>query len=128
MSEQQPDINDVMLSERRASMEKQEEELRDIVLETLRAAQEKAASTSEEQPWRSKCCTRDGTEISRSFLTFTLTSTLSIIILVFALWQLAENEPSDSLNPLWISLVSSVSAIHVPSPLQQSDSSSSKKN
>ena len=75
-----------------------------------------------EQPWKSKCCGPDGTEISKSFLVFSLTSVLSVIILIFSLWQLAENEPTDSLNPLWISLVSSVSAIHVPSPLQQTES------
>jgi hypothetical protein len=80
------------------------------------------ASPKGEQPWKSKCCGPDGTEISKSFLVFSLTSVLSITILIFALWQLAENEPTDPLNPLWISLVSSVSALHVPSPLQQTDS------
>ena len=68
--------------------------------------------------WRSKCCTEDGTVINKGFLSFILTSTLSVIVLIFALVQLSIN-PSSELSSLWVSLVSSISALHLPSPISQ---------
>ena len=71
-----------------------------------------------EEPWRSRCCSENGTEVNKNFLSFMLTSTLSIVVLIFALVQLSLN-PSSELSSLWVSLVSSISALHVPSPLTQ---------
>ena len=80
---------------------------------------EEPAVSAEDPVWRSKCCNReDGTEVSRSCLTYTLTSVISIVVLVFSLYQLGSDTEEDSLTPLWISLVSSIGALHVPSPLQ----------
>jgi len=112
---------EVVDPEKRADqMEKEMIELREAYIRDF--GDRRRSSPKGEQPWKSKCCGPDGTEISKSFLVFGITSVLSIIILIFALYELAQNDPSDPLNPLWISLVSSVSAIHVPSPLQQTDS------
>jgi len=83
----------------------------------------KTSSLTTDVVWRSKCCnSKDGTEVSQSCLTFTLTSMISLIVLVFALYQLAfDNDDEDnSLTPLWISLVSSIGSLHLPSPLQNS--------
>lgn len=84
-----------------------------------REATAATAVPEEDAVWRSKCCnSEDGTEISRSCLTYSLTSIISIVVLVFSLYQLGSDEEEDSLTPLWISLVSSIGSLHVPSPLQ----------
>lgn len=66
--------------------------------------------------WRSKCCSQDGTVIDKTFLTFMLTSLLSLAVLLFSLSQLALN-PDSELTSLWVSLVSTITSLHVPSPL-----------
>lgn len=77
------------------------------------------SSAAQDVVWRSKCCnSKDGTEISRSCMTYALTSTISLIVLIFAMYQLAFDSEEDSLTPLWISLVSSIGSLHLPSPLQ----------
>ena len=68
--------------------------------------------------WRSKCCSEDGTVIDKKFLSFATTSLLSIIVLVFALVQLTLS-PDSELTSLWVSLVSTITSLHVPSPLSQ---------
>ena len=68
--------------------------------------------------WRSKCCSEDGTVIDKKFLSFATTSLLSIIVLVFALVQLTLT-PDSELTSLWVSLVSTITSLHVPSPLSQ---------
>lgn len=68
--------------------------------------------------WRSKCCTEDGTVVDKKFLSFATTSLLSIIVLVFALVQLTLT-PDSELTSLWVSLVSTITSLHVPSPLSQ---------
>jgi hypothetical protein len=72
---------------------------------------------TEDRIWRSKCCRAEGTEISRSFLSYVLTSIISLSVLVFALYQLTTEE--SNLTPLWVSLVSSIGSLHLPSPLQK---------
>ena len=66
--------------------------------------------------WKSKCCSKDGTIIDKTFLTFMLTSLLSLAVLLFSLSQLALN-PDSELTSLWVSLVSTITSLHVPSPL-----------
>ena len=66
--------------------------------------------------WKSKCCSKDGTVIDKTFLTFMLTSLLSLAVLLFSLSQLALN-PDSELTSLWVSLVSTITSLHVPSPL-----------
>ena len=68
--------------------------------------------------WRSKCCSEDGTIVDKKFLSFATTSLLSIIVLVFALVQLTLS-PDSELTSLWVSLVSTITSLHVPSPLSQ---------
>jgi hypothetical protein len=78
--------------------------------------------------WRSKCCSQDGTTIDKTFLSFILTSVLSLAVLLFSLSQLALNPESD-LTSLWVSLVSTITSLHVPSPLSQmQQNDAAKKN
>ena len=76
--------------------------------------------------WRSKCCSQDGTIIDKTFLTFMLTSLLSLAVLLFSLSQLALN-PDSELTSLWVSLVSTITSLHVPSPLSTMQETNSKK-
>ena len=76
--------------------------------------------------WRSKCCSQDGTVIDKTFLTFMLTSLLSLAVLLFSLSQLALN-PDSELTSLWVSLVSTITSLHVPSPLSTMQETNSKK-
>jgi len=75
-------------------------------------------SRSADNIWRSKCCSKDGTVIDKTFLSFMLTSVLSLAVLLFSLSQLALN-PESELTSLWVSLVSTITSLHVPSPLSQ---------
>ena len=75
--------------------------------------------------WRSKCCSQDGTIIDKTFLTFMLTSLLSLAVLLFSLSQLALN-PDSELTSLWVSLVSTITSLHVPSPLSTMQETNSK--
>ena len=68
--------------------------------------------------WRSKCCSEDGTIVDKKFLSFATTSLLSIIVLIFSLTQLTLS-PDSELTSLWVSLVSTITSLHVPSPLSQ---------
>ena len=77
------------------------------------------SSKSSEPVWRSRCCTPEGTVVTKSLMTFSLTSLISVIVLCFSLYMLTTPELDDSMKTLYISLVSSISSLHVPSPLQK---------
>jgi len=88
--------------------------------EETRETREPASPKSFKEPvWRSKCCTQEGTVVTKSLLTFTLTSIISVIVLVFSLVMLTYPDLDESMKTLYISLVSSISSLHVPSPLQK---------
>ena len=92
--------------------------------EEKKEEEEEQKKDEKEEPrdeiWRSKCCnSKDGTVVSQAFLTYTLTSFISLVVLFFALYQLAFDSQEDSLTPLWISLVSSIGSLHLPSPLEK---------
>lgn len=77
------------------------------------------SSKTTEPVWRSRCCTPEGTVVTKSLLTFSLTSLISVIVLCFSLYMLTAPDLDESMKTLYISLVSSISSLHVPSPLQK---------
>jgi hypothetical protein len=100
-------------------------ELKELIDKYYKDTKQPTSPRKTQDIWRSKCCSDDGTQIDRKFLTFILTSLLSVTVLVFALLQLSLNPESD-LSSLWVSLVSTITSLHVPSPLSQLTSPTEK--
>ena len=71
----------------------------------------------DQQVWRSRCCTETGTVMSKSLLRFTLTSVISVAALIFSFVQLSEGS-SPELQSVYVSIISSLTALHMPSPLE----------